>query len=473
MSDKLPNNQASEEVDLGQLFKAIGNLFDRLYRFIKSIITSIFSVIIYGLKAIIDNFKTIATVVIVLAIAGFAVEKIKPKVYTSSILVRPYFESKYQLLKNINYYNALIDNDDYNKLSEIFEMDKDTIQKVLSFEVDLAFESENAKILKYERFIKSIDSTRAIEITYDDYIENEDVKNNLLQTHPNLRFHCDTTERDRMNLLTPDVLRSLTAPIAYVYKKNKKNIYIYDSLEDFVSEVLTNDDHGIFYIINSGIRIRRIEIDIEKIIGYVYIVIKNVALRIAKRDTQNIDVQLTLDNTHYIQAQLSDPENYRLLHNSMYNIAPDSLDIVEHSLDKDYQDIHLQKLHSYRFLQHNIDLSTDIYLISGTLFYHLIQSQIDQLKGLVADSYLLTTQNKFIPYLLLNHPTLVTKILLANPNTFKRPVRELYSLWLSTTDQRNKIIVNDCTTQKEYRKYLTWLCNGSSTTFENETQIFR
>ena len=65
----------------------------------------------------------------------------------------------------------------------------------------------------------------------------------------------------------------------------------------------------------------------------------------------------------------------------MYNIAPDSLDIVEHSLDKDYQDIHLQELHSYRFLQHKIDLSTDIYLISGTLFYHLIQSQIDQLKG--------------------------------------------------------------------------------------------
>ena len=154
----------------------------------------------------------------------------------------------------------------------------------------------------------------------------------------------------------------------------------------------------------------------------------------------------------------------------MYNIAPDSLDIVEHSLDKDYQDIHLQKLHSYRFLQHKIDLSTDIYLISGTLFYHLIQSQIDQLKGLVADSYLLTTQNN-IPYLLLNHPTLVTKILLANPNTFQRPVRELYSLWLSTTDQRNKIIANDCTTQKEYRKYFTWLCNGSSTTFGNKTQI--
>lgn len=175
MSDKLPNNQASEEVDLGQLFKAIGNLFDRFYRFIVSIFKSIFSVIIYALRAIIDNFKLIATVMVVMAILGFTLEKMKPDVYTSTMMVRPYFDSKYQLLKNISYYNALIDNDDYNKLSTIFEIEEDTIEKVISFEVDLAFESENSKILKYERFVKSIDSARAISITYKDFIENEDV----------------------------------------------------------------------------------------------------------------------------------------------------------------------------------------------------------------------------------------------------------------------------------------------------------
>ena len=302
-------------------------------------------------------------------------------------------------------------------------------------------------------------------------IENKDIKYNILQKYPHLRFHVDTTEQDRMDLLTPDVLQSLTAPIAYVYKKNKTNAYIYDGLEDFVSEVLTNDEHGIFYIINSGIRIRRIEIDIEKIVGYVYIVIKNVALRIATRNTQNIDVQLTLDNTHYIQAQLSNPENYRLLHNSMYNLAPDSLDIVEHSLDKDYQDIQLQKLHSYRFLESKIDFRKDMYVILGTLLYQLIQSQVEQLKSQVGDSYLLTTQNKFVPYLLLNHPTLITKVLLQNPHTSQRPVREIYSLWLSTTEQRSKIISNDCNTQKEYRKYLTWLCHGNSNSFGKNTQI--
>ena len=302
-------------------------------------------------------------------------------------------------------------------------------------------------------------------------IENKDIKYNILQKYPHLRFHVDTTEQDRMDLLTPDVLQSITAPIAYVYKKNKRNAYIFDGLEDFLSEVLTNDEHGIFYIIHTGIRIRRIEIDIEKIIGYVYIVIKNVALKIATRNTQNIDVQLTLDNTHYIQSQLSDPENYRLIQNSMYNITPDSLDIVEHSLDKDYQDIQLQKLHSYRILQSKIDFTTDMYVILGTLFYQLIQSQVEQLKSRVADSFLLTTQNKFIPYLLLNHPTLVTRVLLQNHQISQRHVTELYNLWLSTTEQRNKIISNDCNTQKEYRKYLTWLCNGNSDSFGKNTQI--
>ena len=175
MSDKLPNNNASEEVDLGQLFKAIGNLFDRFYRFIKSIFKSILSVIVYGLKAIIDNFKLIASVIIVLAILGVVYERVKPKEYTSSMLVRPYFDSKYQLIKNINYYNTLVRIDDFDKLSRIFEIEKDTIEKITSFEVNIAPVPENDKILKYEQFVRSIDSARAIEITLDDYVDNEDV----------------------------------------------------------------------------------------------------------------------------------------------------------------------------------------------------------------------------------------------------------------------------------------------------------
>ncbi len=175
MSDKLPNNQTSEEVDLGQLFKAIGNLFDRFYRFIRSIFKSIFSVIIFALKAIIDNFKLIAVVLVVLAVAGYTLEKTKPKIYTSSMLVRPYFDTKYHMIKNIKYYDALLDNDEYRKLASIFNIHKDTIKKIKSFEVGFAFESENNQLLRYERFLQSIDSTIAPNISFKDFIENEEI----------------------------------------------------------------------------------------------------------------------------------------------------------------------------------------------------------------------------------------------------------------------------------------------------------
>ena len=42
MSNKLPEQPNSEEVDLGQLFKLIGNAFNRFFKFIGSILNSFF-----------------------------------------------------------------------------------------------------------------------------------------------------------------------------------------------------------------------------------------------------------------------------------------------------------------------------------------------------------------------------------------------------------------------------------------------
>ena len=46
MSKELPQPQQSEEVDLGQLFKLIGNAFDRFFKFIASIFIGIYNVIL-------------------------------------------------------------------------------------------------------------------------------------------------------------------------------------------------------------------------------------------------------------------------------------------------------------------------------------------------------------------------------------------------------------------------------------------
>ncbi|WP_353777113.1 hypothetical protein [Winogradskyella sp. 3972H.M.0a.05] len=176
MSENLsPNQNNNEEVDLGQLFSAIGNLFERLFRFIGGIFKSLFSALIYVLKTIIINTKLIVIVLAIAAIGGYALDKIKPDVYSSKMVVRPYFDTKYQLIDNIEYFNALIDGENYGALSKIFSISEEDVEKIKTFEIEIGPETENDQIVKYDQFIKSIDSTRGAEISFDDFIENRNL----------------------------------------------------------------------------------------------------------------------------------------------------------------------------------------------------------------------------------------------------------------------------------------------------------
>lgn len=175
MSQKLPQETQNEEVDLGQLFNMIGRLFDRLFNFISSIFKAIFSVFIYAIKAIITNFKLITIVLIVAAILGAVLQRTQKDIYESQMLVKPYFDSKFQLVTNINYYNALIGEKDYNQLMSIFDIDEESAKQIIEFTIHPGPENENDKIKQYDSFVKSIDSIRAQDISFDEFIENRSI----------------------------------------------------------------------------------------------------------------------------------------------------------------------------------------------------------------------------------------------------------------------------------------------------------
>ena len=175
MSKDLPQQPQSEEVDLGQLFKLIGNAFDRLFSFIGSIFKAIFSVFIYTLKAIINNYKLITISMVIAGAVGFGIETFKQDIYSSSMLVKPYFDSKFQLVTNINYYNALIDDKDYVQLGNLFKIEEESTQSLVEFEIRPGPETENDRILQYEDFIGALDSIRAQDISFQNYIDNRSV----------------------------------------------------------------------------------------------------------------------------------------------------------------------------------------------------------------------------------------------------------------------------------------------------------
>jgi hypothetical protein len=175
MSKNLPEHNPSEEVDLIVIFRLIGNAFNRLLAFIASIFKAIFSVFIYTLRAFIVNFKIIIITMILAGVLGFVLDKVKPASYTSTMLVKPYFESKYQLITNINYFNALIENENYNTLSNLFELPEDEVRDIGEFDIQPGPETENERILQYENFIANVDSVRAQNISYDDFVENRSI----------------------------------------------------------------------------------------------------------------------------------------------------------------------------------------------------------------------------------------------------------------------------------------------------------
>ena len=175
MSDKLPNTNNSEEIDLGVLFNAIGKLFDRFINFIKSIFKGILSFVVSIIKVVIKNYRVIVIVMLLAGVLGYVAEKQKPKMYSSKMLVRPYFESKFQLVTNIEYFNALIQNQDLNTLSNIFSLNEEEVKEIVSFEISPGPETENDRIKQYDRFVKSIDSVRASEIDFDEFVENRSI----------------------------------------------------------------------------------------------------------------------------------------------------------------------------------------------------------------------------------------------------------------------------------------------------------
>ncbi|MDA8874179.1 hypothetical protein N9H78_00730 [Winogradskyella sp.] len=175
MSENTNSTPQNEDLDLIQLFKLIGQSFKTLFNFFKSILNGLFRVVIYSLKPFVKNIKMVSTILIIAALTGFFLEKSNKTIYTSDMLVRPYFESKYQLANNINYFNALIEEENTNELSRLFEIDSSESESLLGFKIEIGPQTKNDIIQEYNGFLKSIDSTIASDISYDDFVENRDV----------------------------------------------------------------------------------------------------------------------------------------------------------------------------------------------------------------------------------------------------------------------------------------------------------
>lgn len=170
-SNQRPNNANSEEIDLGQLFKLIGDGFKKLFNFIGSIFKGIFNVIISFLLFIQQHFiKFIVAGVVGVAI-GVGLDMIKQPVYVSTMVVQPNFQSTQQLYNNINFYDELAGSEDSVALAESLGIEVSEAATIKEFSIE-SYSDESQKVKLFDEFIKTLDTTTRKAIDMELFLEN-------------------------------------------------------------------------------------------------------------------------------------------------------------------------------------------------------------------------------------------------------------------------------------------------------------
>jgi len=165
----------SDEIDIGIIFNAIVNLIRKLFSSVKSIIMFFYSSLISTLKTVFENYKIILPALLIASIIGGVKNHLTSDIYSSKMLVRTYYNTKYQVVNNINYYNTLIASNKIDKLNEIFPISKEDLQSLKRFEIKAGLESKNEQLKYYNEYLSKIDSSIASIISFEDFIKNRNL----------------------------------------------------------------------------------------------------------------------------------------------------------------------------------------------------------------------------------------------------------------------------------------------------------
>lgn len=172
MSDPIQNKENPEEVDLGQVFKAVGNAFGRLFNFIWYILKGLFDLLVLLLLFIRRHFLKFAVAAVIGAAVGYFLDTRREVIYQGNLIVQPNFGSAQQLYQNISYYNTLIHQGDTLLLARTFGITPEEAASLRAFYMR-PLEDENSTLEAYNKFLRKIEDTTLLKkYTYDYFKEN-------------------------------------------------------------------------------------------------------------------------------------------------------------------------------------------------------------------------------------------------------------------------------------------------------------
>ena len=215
MTDHEDKNKA-EEVDLGQLFSAIGRMINSIKAGILQLLSGLGSILLWVLFFLQKNFIVIAITGIIGLVGGYFLEQERPTRYISRMVVEPNFNSVQQLYNNVVFYNDLAKSKDSVTLGSTLGIPSEIASSIVKVTVD-SYSDENQKIQLFDKFIRELDTTTVKAIDYNEFLKNF---NSL-----DARFHQITviaTNADVAKIVQPEILSAIEKND---YFKRQKEIF--------------------------------------------------------------------------------------------------------------------------------------------------------------------------------------------------------------------------------------------------------
>ncbi len=167
---------SDEEIDLGHLFYAIGKAISSVFAWLGQLLVRVWDVFISFLLLIRSNFKVLLGAALIGGLIGGIYEYgFKAREYESSMTLQPNFGSSVQLYKNIDLYQSLIEQEDYNRLMENLNISEEEARSLKRIEVK-PYENENQSLLSYKEFVENLDSLTFDLISYEEFSKAQPVE---------------------------------------------------------------------------------------------------------------------------------------------------------------------------------------------------------------------------------------------------------------------------------------------------------
>ena len=171
-----------EEIDLVKSFSYFGKIINRLFSISVNIFISFANLIIQLFSIIKKKFSFFLISIILGAFIGAIYNGAGEVKYKASLTVTPQFGSVHQMYKNIEYYQTLIDERNYEELKSNLNLSLNEAKSINSISVS-PFTSEFTIMKIYAKFTDLADSISGIKLNYKIFKEKlsfDDYANHII-----------------------------------------------------------------------------------------------------------------------------------------------------------------------------------------------------------------------------------------------------------------------------------------------------